>query len=69
MPDGWQVGREGSRKIIANAIDMEALPFPMKIVVVGDGGKARLGDKFRQRQTQRKVEWDRHGILNDEKVQ
>ena len=69
MSDGWQVGWEGSCKIITHTIHLKALSFPMEIMMVGDGGKARLGDKFRQCQTQRKVQRDRNGILNDEKLQ
>ena len=61
-----QVGRKGSRNVITYAIDLKALPLPIKIMVMRDGGKTSFGDKFRQRKTQRKVKWDRDRVLDDD---
>src|SRR3990172_1670943 len=69
MPNGWQGWRKCRRKIIAHAIDLKALAFPMKIMMMRDGGKARLGDKFCYRKTKRQIKWDRDCVLNDENFQ
>src|SRR5271157_755982 len=66
MSNGWQMGRKGSGKIIAYAIDLKTLALPMKIMVVCDGGITRLGDEFCDGETQWQVEGDRHGVFDDE---
>ncbi len=69
MSNGWQGGREGSRKIITHAIDMETLPFPVKIMMMRDRGDTCLGDKFRDCQTKRKVKRNRNCILDNQHFQ
>src|SRR3989304_1088080 len=69
MSNRWQVGRECSCKIISHAIDLKALALPMKIMMMRDGGETCLRDKFRERQTKRQVEGNRHSVLDDENFQ
>ena len=69
MPDGWQIGREGGGNIIAHAIDLKALPFPMEIVVMGDGGITCLGNELGEGKAQRQIDGDRQGILDNENFQ
>src|SRR6185436_2201561 len=57
-----QGGRECRGKIIAHAVDLKTLALPMKVMMMRDGGEARLSDELRDGKSQRQVERDSHRI-------
>jgi leucyl/phenylalanyl-tRNA--protein transferase len=69
MPDGRQVRRKGGRQVIHHAIHLESLPFPVEVMMMGNGWIAGLGDEFGDGESQREVDRYGHRILNDEDFQ
>ena len=68
VPDLRQIGRECHIQIFPRDIRQEPLPFPEKIVMVGNGGNTRLRDHLGQRQAKRQIQRDRQRVFDHQKI-
>ncbi len=62
------VGGKARVQIIGHAVHQKAFAFPVKIVMVRDGGQAGLDDEFGQRQPQRNVHRNRQRVFDDQQL-
>ena len=53
---------------VTDTVDRKPVPFPEKIMVMGDRGKSRFRDKVCDRQSQRNVHGDAQRVLNDQNL-
>ena len=68
VADRMQSRREGTAQVVGNAVQHEPLALPGEVVMMPDGGNARLGDHLGDGQAEGNVEWNGQRVLRHQHV-